>query len=395
MLLRPLALLLLLGSTACTSFTIERNDWNGFLLEERSTGEATEVAWRLFPGDDGARVHRTETRTSKVARLGVVTENVSTDVGERLGVNAWQGVWVRRVDRGSPAADAGLRADDVILALAGTDVASSEQFRELVENRAVPGEAVELLVRRVGTIGEPQPIQVTPEAREVTESKTDSIKLESAASVQALTGMQVATIPAELAEEVFARREDVVVVSGVVSGSPAYKAGIRGGDRIVECDGQPVTRLDDVRRAVLARAQKLNVPPNLLEHEDLAGAMEREAGATVEPERKGDIELVVNGALGQVRAEVPVVADLDRRTSFHIPIVIDYSSTTQRTRTSFLDFIFQFGFNYRSEYHPAATRAEARTSSLSLFPFGMFEFERGLSHRRYRLFWFINWKRAA
>jgi hypothetical protein len=395
MLQRSYALLLLLLPTACSSISIERYDWDGFLLEERPNGEATSVAWRLFPGEDGARVHRTETRTTQVARLGVVTENVSAEVGERLGVSAWQGVWVRRVDRGSPAASAGLATDDVILALAGAEVSSSEQFRELVETRAVPGEPVELLVQRAGQSGEPRPVSVTPEPRDVTESKTDSIRLESAAGVQELTGMQVATIPAELAEEIFARREDVVVVSGVVSGSPAYKAGIRGGDRIVECDGRPVAALDDVRRAVLARAQNLRVEGRLLKDEDLAGAMQREMGSEPEPERKGDLELVVNGALGNLRARVPVVEDLDRRTTFHIPIVIEYSGSAQRTRTSFLDFIFQFGFNYRSEYHPASTRAPARSSSLSIFPFGMFEFERGLTHRRYRLFWFISWKTAA
>ena len=76
---------------------------------------------------------------------------------------------------------------------------------------------------------------------------------------------------------------------------------------------------------------------------------------------------------------------------FHTPIIVDYTGRVDRTRTSFLDFIFQFGFNYRRTVGPSRTREPAKETYLSFFPLGMFEFERSATRSRNTLFWLITW----
>ena len=233
-------------------------------------------------------------------------------------------------------------------------------------------------------------LQLTPEAKEITESKTDSIPLESSYDVQALTGMQIATVPEELAREIFESTAPVTVVSGVLTGSPAYHSGLRGGDRIVEVDGEAVSTTQDVLRAVYAHARKMRITSPRVGAE-MARAMPLASEASAERHR-GELKVQVEGALGSHRARVAVIDDLDKRSSFSVPIVVDYSSSSRKTRWSLLDFIFQFGGNYSSEYRPSATRKTNRSSYLSLLPLGMFEFKRSSSQKSYRLFWVINWK---
>ena len=91
-------------------------------------------------------------------------------------------------------------------------------------------------------------------------------------------------------------------------------------------------------------------------------------------------------------ASVELADDLGEVTRFYVPIVTDYRSDVDSTRLSFLDFIFQFGFNYRSNVYDSDTRHPADTWSLSLFPFGMFEFKKGLYSNEYTFLWFIDFE---
>ena len=71
------------------------------------------------------------------AYLGVSLETVA------------DGVAVRSVVESSPAAEAGVRSGDVIVAFDGKDVASSSELRQLVDAKS-PGDAVTLTVVRSG-----------------------------------------------------------------------------------------------------------------------------------------------------------------------------------------------------------------------------------------------------
>ncbi|MFT5287858.1 MAG: hypothetical protein ACI8TQ_004046 [Planctomycetota bacterium] len=108
--------------------------------------------------------------------------------------------------------------------------------------------------------------------------------------------------------------------------------------------------------------------------------------------------LGVNGALGPYEGRLRIETDLDEDSNFYFPILLDTTSDLNSSRVSFLDFIFQFGFNCKSRVLPSDTREPTEAWSLSILPFGMFEFSKGVQAggrnskvgNRYTLFWFID-----
>ena len=225
-----------------------------------------------------------------------------------------------------------------------------------------PGKSVVIRVSHAGADGSRSgaAIDIVPGSREVQETETNTIALETSTELEERTGLQLADVPADLAAEIWNEDSPRCYVSGVRVGSPAYLAGFRSGDRVTEYDGNAVagyqTVLDGLR-----------------------------SGETT-------LDLAVSGPLGSHSGPVSVVDSLETRKGFSIPLIIDYSSTIERTKTSFLDIIFQFGFNYRRTYEDSESRDVAKRSFFSLLPLGMFEFERTPTSSRNTLFWFITWK---
>jgi serine protease Do len=82
--------------------------------------------------------------------LGVQTRDVNSDVRGALKLPAeLQGVLVERTERGTPAARAGLRKDDVITAVDNQPVTSYVQFNRLIAGKA-PGTKVAIKIMRDG-----------------------------------------------------------------------------------------------------------------------------------------------------------------------------------------------------------------------------------------------------
>jgi serine protease DegQ len=79
--------------------------------------------------------------------LGVETQDLTAALAESFGLQGARGVLVAGVVKGSPAADGGLRAGDVVLSVAGRPISGS---RELLDTVAAlrPGQAVEVNLLR-------------------------------------------------------------------------------------------------------------------------------------------------------------------------------------------------------------------------------------------------------
>ncbi len=71
------------------------------------------------------------------AYLGVTMLSVTPAVKEEYGLSVDYGALIVEVVSGSPAYDAGLKADDVIIKFAGTEVADADQLRVLIRSRNV------------------------------------------------------------------------------------------------------------------------------------------------------------------------------------------------------------------------------------------------------------------
>ena len=75
-------------------------------------------------------------------------QELTPSLAEQLGIRVNDGVMVARVAPGTPAAEAGLRARDVILEANRQPVSSIKSFREQIDD--AKGEFVLLLVSRDG-----------------------------------------------------------------------------------------------------------------------------------------------------------------------------------------------------------------------------------------------------
>ncbi|KGJ06403.1 serine protease Do [Paracoccus halophilus] len=174
--------------------------------------------------------------------LGVKIQPVTQDIADSLGMTDVRGAMVTDVPSG-PAADAGMRAGDVIIDFAGGEV---EDPRDLVRRvaDAPVGEAVEVIVLRNG---EPVELQVTLGRRELAEGGGSGEISSAAESATDLMGMTVAPLTPEIAAELGVSRDmrGLVVQSVDPSGAAADK-GLTAGDVITEAGQQPVETMADL-----------------------------------------------------------------------------------------------------------------------------------------------------
>ena len=118
-----------------------------------------------IPSNMARNVSEQLIKTGKVRRgqLGVAIEPVTPELASKLGMKEVRGVMVGAVSPNSPAARAGIREGDVILAFNGTPVTDGNTLRNQVASTP-PGIAVKLTTAREGreqevevTLGEYQP----------------------------------------------------------------------------------------------------------------------------------------------------------------------------------------------------------------------------------------------
>jgi len=393
----PILLLLALSLASCTTtFEVRTSPGGALLARETGPGSDEGVVYKVLPSFAGApRIQRTATSRVQLPVLGLRAVDLDANTAASLGAPPWRGVFVERVEQGSAAAAAGLRVGDVLVQAGDDNVHSRAQLDELIRTRMQPGEPVSLFVERWSSAdadAERQRVQIElrPQAREVLDEVTESFKLESAPGLERLTGLQLGSVPAELSEAIWGRANTTLLVSGVTLGSPAYDAGLRAADRVLRVDGQAVASLDDVLQRLALHAAARGIPLGADELPQQPAPVGGQLGAS----RPGRLRLEVDGPLGPHEATLRLDASLDDDFEIHVPILTHYQSSPQRTRWSFLDFIFQFGFNYRSQVLNARTREPATSSKLSLLPFGMFEFSSSPTRDETTLFWFISWSSA-
>jgi serine protease Do len=178
--------------------------------------------------------------------LGVTVQGVNADLAKSLGLGAAHGAIVSDVTAGSPASKAGLQAGDVILALNGRPVDTSNDLRNHIAPLG-PGATVNLRVLRDGR------------EREVT-AVLSELQTEKAAAApgqpegeRGSYGMTVQPLTKELAGQLEVKATRGVVVADVDPAGAAAEAGIQSGDVIEQVNGQAVTDAGSLRSQLNAR----------------------------------------------------------------------------------------------------------------------------------------------
>ncbi len=220
------------------------------------TGASAGIGFAV-PSDLASEVIAQLRTAGKVARgwLGVHVQEVTRDLADGLGLEAAEGALVAQVEADGPAAEAGLRQGDVIVAVDGERIESMRELPRLIARLPAGAEARLSVIRAGSRIESAVRIGTLPGSAETTASAADE---------RSDFGMTLA----ELDDERRARFEvpeevDGVVVTAVAPDGVAGRRGLRPGDVIRRIQGRDVRTPADVaaevRRAVGERRKSLLV----------------------------------------------------------------------------------------------------------------------------------------
>ncbi len=161
--------------------------------------------------------------------LGIVIQDVTDDLAGSFGVHEREGVLIADVMKGGPADTAGLRPGDVVVDFSGNPV---HEVPDLQRNAAaaVPGQVVKLVVVRDRAR---LPVDVTvgemPNEESVAEVEPDQA-----------WGLTVEALGGDPGRRLSLPFSHGVIVTEVIPGGPADRAGLRRGDIIRDVAGRAV-----------------------------------------------------------------------------------------------------------------------------------------------------------
>lgn len=184
----------------------------------------------------------------KVTRgyLGVVIQPMTTELAEAFGLENNQGALVGEVQEDSPAAKAGIKAGDVIVAFDGRAIADSRQLR-LLASQTPPGAKASVKLLRDGQARE---LEVT-----LGELPGEGLARANGESKQSTGGDLLKGVTVDDPTSNLLRRFSIpqavegAVVVAVEPDSPAARAGLSPGDVIMEIGRQPVANADEAVEA--------------------------------------------------------------------------------------------------------------------------------------------------
>lgn len=175
-------------------------------------------------------------------RFGIAIQRVNQALAESFGMKKPTGALVSSVDKGSPAAKAGIEPGDVILELNGKTITNYNDLPPLVADMK-PGTEARAQLWHNGS------------ARTVTvivgELKDDKVASNTGNLDKGRLGLSVRPLTPE-------ERQQADVSGGLVvqeSSGPAAMAGIEPGDIILSLNGNPVTSVDQLRSLVAKSAK--------------------------------------------------------------------------------------------------------------------------------------------
>jgi serine protease Do len=176
----------------------------------------------------------------KVTRgwLGVSIQDVDQDLAATMKLPVAHGVLLADVQAGSPAARAGLRRGDVVMKVDGAAVDSSGQFRNAIAS-AGANRKVTLEIYRDGKL---QSLAASLGEMPQDQARASGPELPERPGQKSPDGIGVGELTPE-ARRAFGIPDALqkgVVVTGVLPGTPAARAGLRRGDVLLEVNRRPV-----------------------------------------------------------------------------------------------------------------------------------------------------------
>jgi Do/DeqQ family serine protease len=186
--------------------------------------------------------------------LGAKLQEVTPEIADSLGLKRPSGALVANVAANGPAARAGVKIGDVIVAVDGTTVDDPNSFDYRFATKPLGGSAQVALLRQGREIAVAVALQTAPETpREELEIRGHS----------PFSGAKVANLSPALAEELRLDTEARgVVITDILDGSTAQSIGFQKGDIVVSVNNQKIERSADLDRVAGAGGRQWRVTIN-------------------------------------------------------------------------------------------------------------------------------------
>ena len=189
------------------------------------------------------------------AWLGVSVQDVPAERAESAGLDRPKGALVTEVVKGSPAEQAGLKKDDVVLAYQGKDVPDASALRNAVATTPI-GQEAKLKVMRSGQMQE-LVVQVRNQ-----EEATKWV----AATAKRRLGVEVRPVTAQEADKYGLEDHQGVTISRVEPNSILGKAGFEVQDILLAIEGQTIESVDNFLDMVRSLQPHQSVTVLALDH---------------------------------------------------------------------------------------------------------------------------------
>ncbi len=175
--------------------------------------------------------------------LGVHIQNISPEMSKWFDIEAGQGALVAEVAEGSPAEQAGLQKDDVVVSIDGQVVKDAGALRSRVATSA-PNKELKLEVIRDGERME----------KSVTLGQLDSESVASNGNAPAGSpsrlGLQLQNLDENIANQLGFTGDGGVVIAAVEPGSQSAREGLERGMIITEVNRIPVNNVQEFKDAL-------------------------------------------------------------------------------------------------------------------------------------------------